>query len=98
MLDGLHCAFFGLVSCGRMLQRVGRERVVFGSHFPLFNPESALLEIRESALSEAGAKAAAASGVPKPTFTLAGKGIRSIKGVPAAQIVGNLLTNSPGCG
>jgi predicted TIM-barrel fold metal-dependent hydrolase len=34
----------------RMLQRLGRERVAFGSHFPLFYPESALFKIRESAI------------------------------------------------
>lgn len=51
----VHFDFANVESVGglaKMLQRVGRERVVFGSHFPLFYPESALLKIRESALSD----------------------------------------------
>jgi predicted TIM-barrel fold metal-dependent hydrolase len=36
----------------KMLQRVGPERVVFGTHFPLFYPESALFKVRESALKD----------------------------------------------
>jgi hypothetical protein len=34
----------------KQLQRVGRECLDFGSQFPMFYPESALLKIRESAL------------------------------------------------
>jgi len=36
----------------KMLQRIGPEHVVFGSHFPLFYPESALFKIRESAVKD----------------------------------------------
>jgi len=36
----------------KMLQRFGPERVLFGTHFPLFYPESALFKIRESALKD----------------------------------------------
>lgn len=36
----------------KMLQRLGQEHVVFGTHFPLFYPESALFKIRESALKD----------------------------------------------
>ena len=51
----VHFDFANVESVGglaKMLQRVGRERVVFGSHFPLFYPESALLKVRESALPD----------------------------------------------
>jgi predicted TIM-barrel fold metal-dependent hydrolase len=47
----------GVGGLAKMLQRVGRERVLFGSHFPLFYPEAALLKIRESALKEEEAQA-----------------------------------------
>jgi uncharacterized protein len=36
----------------KMLQRIGPEHVLFGSHFPLFYPESALNKIRESAVKD----------------------------------------------
>ncbi len=42
---------------GKMLSALGRERVVFGTHFPLFYPESALLKIKESALMDDDLKA-----------------------------------------
>jgi len=51
----LYSDFANLESLGglaRLLDRVGSERVVFGSHFPLFYPESALLKMRESALKD----------------------------------------------
>jgi predicted TIM-barrel fold metal-dependent hydrolase len=41
----------------KMLQRFGPERVVFGTHFPLFYPESALFKVRESALKDEELKA-----------------------------------------
>jgi predicted TIM-barrel fold metal-dependent hydrolase len=36
----------------KMLQRLGPEHIVFGSHFPLFYLESALNKIRESAIKD----------------------------------------------
>lgn len=37
---------------GKMVQRLGRDRILFGSHFTLFYPESALFKMRESALKD----------------------------------------------
>ena len=42
----------GIGALAKMLQRFGQECLLFGSHFPLFYPESALLKLRESALKE----------------------------------------------
>jgi predicted TIM-barrel fold metal-dependent hydrolase len=51
----VHFDFANVESVGglaKMLQRIGPEHVVFGSHFPLFYPESALFKIRESAVKD----------------------------------------------
>jgi predicted TIM-barrel fold metal-dependent hydrolase len=50
-----HFDFANVESVGglaKMLQRIGSDRVLFGTHFPLFYPESALLKMRESTLKE----------------------------------------------
>ena len=41
----------------RLIDRVGGERVLFGSHFPLYHVESAILKIKEADLKESDAKA-----------------------------------------
>jgi predicted TIM-barrel fold metal-dependent hydrolase len=41
----------------KLRDRVGGDRVLFGSHFPLFYLESALLKVREAGFSDAEAKA-----------------------------------------
>lgn len=38
---------------GRLVEKAGAAAVMFGSHFPLFYVESALLKIREAALADA---------------------------------------------
>lgn len=47
----------GVGGLARFLERTGNDRVLFGSHFPLFHLESALLKVRESALKPAEAQA-----------------------------------------
>jgi uncharacterized protein len=36
----------------KLVEKVGENRVVFGSHFPLFHFESALLKLRESEITD----------------------------------------------
>lgn len=38
----------GVDRLGSLVDRVGADRIVFGSHFPLFNLESALLKLKET--------------------------------------------------
>jgi predicted TIM-barrel fold metal-dependent hydrolase len=47
----------GVRGLGRLRDQVGPERVLFGSHFPLFYWQAAALKIRETGLSDADARA-----------------------------------------
>src|SRR5262249_59007023 len=42
----------GVGGVARLVEKIGEERIVFGSHFPLFHVESAVLKLRESALQD----------------------------------------------
>jgi uncharacterized protein len=47
----------GLGGVGRFVESAGAAAVLFGSHFPLFYPESAVLKIREADLADGDAGA-----------------------------------------
>jgi uncharacterized protein len=47
----------GVRGLARLRDQIGPQRVLFGSHFPLFHWESAALKIRETGLSDADAQA-----------------------------------------
>lgn len=47
----------GVAGVARLIERVGLDRVVFGSHAPLFTWESARLKVTEAGLDEAQARA-----------------------------------------
>jgi predicted TIM-barrel fold metal-dependent hydrolase len=47
----------GILGVSRMIEQIGLEHVLFGSHFPFFTWESARLKITESGLEEAGERA-----------------------------------------
>ncbi len=42
----------GVGGVARLVEKIGDERIVFGSHFPLFHVESAVLKLRESELKD----------------------------------------------
>ena len=63
----------GVGAVGRLVERVGADRVLFGTHFPLFHAESSLLKLKESDLP-ADVEAAVRAGNAKAL--LAGDGRR----------------------
>ena len=58
----------GVGVVGQLVERVGADRVLFGTHFPLFHAESSLLKLKESALPadvERAVRAGNANGLMK---------------------------------
>jgi uncharacterized protein len=47
----------GVGNVARLRDRVGLDRVLFGSHFPLFHVEAAVLKVKEAKLKEDAARA-----------------------------------------
>jgi predicted TIM-barrel fold metal-dependent hydrolase len=46
----------GITGVAKLIDQVGVDRVVFGSHFPFFTWESAEFKVRESGLDEVTAR------------------------------------------
>lgn len=72
MLEGMH-------GISNLLQRVPVERLLFGSHLPLFILESAVLKLRESPLTVAETEAITYSNAQRLITPSAGQRHRSVK-------------------